>query len=312
MFTIIENNYRINSCILTVKNVIQGVKMERKSSFFRIEFAVILLVISIIILLDITQKITIDISIPVSCLIFLGFLSSFILPNLILTWLAIFGTIAVAFVMLFGVVYLPVVERIILIFTFPLYCWLGAIIKYAIGMRGSALSDRSNIITYTQHVNSITKLKNSANASRYYKKYLNFIKDSASDSVGIDVTCIQWAHSEQFRQLNPAEYRKVLRTVADDLKKYRLPDESLYYLKQGVFLIFSPQESSELRKELQVTTERFLEQIKFNNQDVSHDLQFKFSYVNVNFANLKKFATFEELEKKLVRQLETDIIVEYQ
>lgn len=286
--------------------------MKKKSAFFRIEFVVILLVVSIIVLMDITQNTTIDISLPTSCLIILGFLSSFIFPNLILTWLAIFASIVAGFILMFGVVYLPIAERLILIFVFPYFCWLGTIIKYSIGIRGSALSSQSNIITYTQHVNSITKLKNNDNAARYYQNYLKFIRENDSDSIGIDVSCIQWAHNEQFRQVNPAEYRKVLRSIADNLKKYRLPDESLYYLGKGTFLIFSPQQSKPLQDELRDETKKFLNQTKFFDQGVLHDLQFKFSDTNVNHSNQKKYATFAELEKKLRRQLETDIIVEYQ
>jgi GGDEF domain-containing protein len=284
----------------------------KKSPFLRIEFTVVLLVISIIGLLDITQKLTVDISLAVSLLIILGFVSSFVLPNLILTWLAIFGSFVAGFIMIFGVVYLPVSERLILILTFPFYCWMGTVIKYSVGIRGSALSNRNNIITYTQHVNSITKLKNSNNASRYYKKYLEFIEKSKGDSIGIDATCIQWAHSEQLRQVNTSEYRRVLRVIADKLKEFRLPDESLYYLEGGTFLIFSPRQSVGLRRELQVTTEQILQKIKFNNQNTLHDLQFKYSNVSVNSSNLTNFDTFEELEKKLRRKLETDIIVEYQ
>ncbi|MFT8436601.1 MAG: hypothetical protein ABF658_06505 [Liquorilactobacillus satsumensis] len=276
------------------------------------EYAIVLLVFTLILVLDLTQNMLVDILLPVSILSLLGLVSAFVLPNVLLTWLIIFVTIIGSVIMMVGIVYLPFIERLVLIFTIPVFSMLGAYVKSLGGIRGSALSDQNNIITYTNHVNSVTKLKNKKNAARFYAHYLSFIRDAQNEKLTIEVICINWAHNRQYMQLNSSEYNRVLKKIADSLKKDRLPDEVLYYTDPGTFLIFSTQQHVNLKNHLDRKMKGDLDKIKYADQGVSHDLQYKYAYQSVNAQNIDKFNTFKELDNNLKRQFETDIVVEYQ
>ncbi|MCP9328570.1 hypothetical protein [Liquorilactobacillus satsumensis] len=286
--------------------------MRKLLNSFKLEYAIVLLVFTLILVLDLTQNMLVDILIPVSILSLLGLVSAFVLPNVLLTWLIIFVTIIGSVIMMVGIVYLPFIERLVLIFTIPVFSMLGAYVKSLGGIRGSALSDQNNIITYTNHVNSVTKLKNKKNAARFYAHYLSFIRDAQNEKLTIEVICINWAHNRQYMQLNSSEYNRVLKKIADSLKKDRLPDEVLYYTDPGTFLIFSTQQHVNLKNHLDRKMKGDLDKIKYADQGVSHDLQYKYAYQSVNAQNIDKFNTFKELDNNLKRQFETDIVVEYQ
>ncbi|MFT8823372.1 hypothetical protein [Liquorilactobacillus satsumensis] len=286
--------------------------MRKLLNSFKLEYAIVLLVFTLILVLDLTQNMLVDILLPVSILSLLGLVSAFVLPNVLLTWLIIFVTIIGSVIMMVGIVYLPFIERLVLIFTIPVFSMLGAYVKSLGGIRGSALSDQNNIITYTNHVNSVTKLKNKKNAARFYAHYLSFIRDAQNEKLTIEVICINWSHNRQYMQLNSSEYNRVLKKIADSLKKDRLPDEVLYYTDPGTFLIFSTQQHVNLKNHLDRKMKGDLDKIKYADQGVSHDLQYKYAYQSVNAQNIDKFNTFKELDNNLKRQFETDIVVEYQ
>ncbi|MBZ2405278.1 hypothetical protein [Liquorilactobacillus hordei] len=288
--------------------------MKILSRFMRIEIAIFILVLAVIVLLNFVQNSYSSSYFATCILIFLGLLTSIVLPSLLVTWAALFVLLFGSFIMIFGLVYVPNVERIVLISTFPIFCALGIWIKYLVGIRGSALSAKDNISTYISHINSVTKLKNRKNAENYFMKYIKFIKDAMEKNLNVemDVTCIEWAHSRQFKIISDNEYREVLKSISGTLKDIRTPDESIFFIDDATFLILSPKLTEQLQQDLTVITRRELDKIKFVNQNLEHNLQFRFSFEVVGNKELEKIDSYEKLEKKVRRGLETDIVVEYQ
>lgn len=288
--------------------------MKLFSKSIKIEFAVFVLVLMVITLLELVQKNYSSIYFATCILILLGLLTSIVLPSLFVTWVALFSLLFGGFIMIFGLVYVPNIERIILVFTFSAFCGLGIWVKYLAGIRGSALSAKDNITMYISHVNSVTKLKNRRNAENYFMKYREFIKDSKEKDINIkmNVTCIEWAHSEQFEIINDYQYKEVLKHISDTLKKSRTPNESIFFIGDATFLIMSPKLTKQLQQDLTMLTRQELDKIKFLNQNLEHNLQFRFSFELITNKNTDKIDSYEKLEKKMRRNLETDIIVEYQ
>ncbi|GAJ26559.1 hypothetical protein JCM15457_1493 [Liquorilactobacillus sucicola DSM 21376 = JCM 15457] len=286
--------------------------MRKLFNFFKYEYAVVLLAVMLILLLYLTQEMFADVFWAVSILSLLGLISAFVLSDVLLTWFVILVVMAGTFTMMAGIVYLPHFERGILIFTLPLFSGLGALIKSLGGVRESALSNKSNIISYTNHVNSVTKLKNKENAARFYERYVSFIKNMDSKELTVAATCINWAHSNQYRQQNYTEYKRVLKEIADILKIQRLPDEVICYIDSGNFLIFSSKLENELKKSVDRRVKEKLSEIKYQDQGIKHDLQYKYAYQAINHKNVNEFGTFRDLTNNLKRQLETRIVVEYQ
>lgn len=286
--------------------------MRKLFNFFKYEYAVVLLAVMLILLLYLTQEMFANVFWAVSILSLLGLISAFVLSDVLLTWFVILVVMAGTFTMMAGIVYLPHFERGILIFTLPLFSGLGALIKSLGGVRESALSNKSNIISYTNHVNSVTKLKNKENAARFYERYVSFIKNMDSKELTVAATCINWAHSNQYRQQNYTEYKRVLKEIADILKIQRLPDEVICYIDSGNFLIFSSKLENELKKSVDRRVKEKLSEIKYQDQGIKHDLQYKYAYQAINHKNVNEFGTFRDLTNNLKRQLETRIVVEYQ
>ncbi|KRL07515.1 hypothetical protein [Liquorilactobacillus hordei] len=211
--------------------------MKILSRFMRIEIAIFILVLAVIVLLNFVQNSYSSSYFATCILILLGLLTSIVLPSLLVTWAALFVLLFGSFIMIFGLVYVPNVERIVLVLTFPIFCALGIWIKYLVGIRGSALSAKDNISTYISHINSVTKLKNRKNAENYFMKYIKFIKDAMEKNLNIEmnVTCIEWAHSRQFKIISDNEYREILKSISDTLKDIRTPDESIFFIDDATF-----------------------------------------------------------------------------
>ncbi|KRL03539.1 hypothetical protein [Liquorilactobacillus capillatus] len=286
--------------------------MRKLFGFFKYEYGIMLLVAVLTLLLYLTQTMFTDIFGAVSILSLLGLVSVFVLPDVLLTWFIILAIMAGIFTMMVGIVYLPLIERLILVCTMPFLGGLGVLVKALGGVRESALSNKSNIINYTTHVNSITKLKNKDNAARFYERYVNFINKLGSKELTVGVTCINWAHNNQYRQLNYTEYKRVLKEIADVLKAQRLPDEVICYIGSGSFLIFSSKLEEALEESISRAVRKSIGKIKYQDQGVEHNLQYKYAYQTVNYRNVKKFKNFTDLTNNLKRQLETKIVVEYQ
>jgi hypothetical protein len=86
-----------------------------------------------------------------------------------------------------------------------------------------------------------------------------------------------------------------------------LPEESLYYLGDGSFLVISYETSNDkllLRNQL---TKDSLNDISL----LQTKPQFKWGSLKVNRDNADKFSTLDEVIKHLERMMETDLVVEY-
>ncbi|KRM89480.1 hypothetical protein [Liquorilactobacillus vini] len=284
----------------------------KKIHYLNIEILISTMMLLTIALFAFSQKTLINDFLPMACLMMLGVVGGFILPNILLTWCILFSIVIGASTMMIGIIYLPIIERIILIFVFPVYGLLTLNLKYLIGVRFSALSDRNNVINYIEHVSSVTKLKNRENAVNNYRHYWQAFERIKSNQLAFSITCINWAHSEQYRQINSQAYINTLKQIADCLKKIRMPSENIYYLDDGNFLIISPIFDKLTCDKLTQLTKKQLAEIQFNDANIKHTLQYKFAFEYISNKNKQQFANFDKVERNLKRQLEADIIKEYQ
>ncbi|WP_281165611.1 hypothetical protein [Liquorilactobacillus sicerae] len=284
----------------------------KKFQYLSIEVLISIMILLTIVLFVFSQKTLVNDFLPMACLMMLGVVGGFILPNVLLTWCIFFSIVIGASLMMIGIIYLPIIERIILIFVFPIYGFLTLNLKYLIGVRFSALSDKNNVINYIEHVSSVTKLKNRENAANNYRHYWQAFDRIKSNQLAFSITCINWAHSEQFQQINSQAYITTLKQIADSLKRIRIPSENIYYLDDGNFLIISPIFDKMTHDKLNQLTKNHLSEIQFNDANIKHQLQYKFAFEYINNKNKQKFANFDKIERNLKRQLEADIIKEYQ
>ncbi len=224
-------------------------------------------------------------------LIFLAILSVCVLSDVLIDWLILLNVVVATIILVAGIVYLPMNQILLLIFTFPLIAALANKVKSFCRVRISAIQDEKNKVTqlYKQAISHINKQNGS----------------------GMQLILVSWAHSDYFKQINPKAYRKMLKDLYETLENTITAEMSNYYVSNGSVLICIPNPTQNYQAYVNENIMPKLSNLHFINDDIIQEIQFKRAYLTINQKNVEKFKQFEEALKNLDRQLETDIIVEY-
>lgn len=172
-------------------------------------------------------------------LIMLGILVGAVIPNILITWLAIGTTTIGAAILLLGYVVMDNWLKLLLLATFPIMASAVALARFILGNWGWLDRNRADIDSWAAHYDKMIKLQTEYNASKYYQKVARFITKEVTADLCVDVLAIHWAHSSQLRQFNEDDYLANLRQIAKVLKDERFPSEQLYYVGGATFLIIS-------------------------------------------------------------------------
>ncbi|MCC4500392.1 efflux RND transporter permease subunit [Limosilactobacillus reuteri] len=240
-------------------------------------------------------------------MIILGLMVGSLVPNIILTWLAISLTTIGSAILLLGYVVMDNSIKIMLLFAFPITASLAYFSRYIIGEWGWLDRNRAEIESYATHYNQIVKLQTAYNANKIYKKELQFIIKEQIADLWIDVTAIHWVHNHQIRQFHHNDYNYALQKIAKVLKRRRLPSEALYYLEDGTFLILSYHLPDIIFAYQNQSTRAGLDELQIN----SSKLQFKWGHLKVDDINATSFKNLESVMRHIERDMETDLVVEY-
>ena len=240
-------------------------------------------------------------------MIILGLMVGSLVPNIILTWLAISLTTIGSAILLLGYVVMDNSIKIMLLFAFPITASLVYFSRYIIGEWGWLDRNRAEIESYATHYNQIVKLQTAYNANKIYKKELQFITKEQFTDLWIDVTAIHWVHNQQIRQFHHNDYNYALQKIAKVLKRRRLPSESLYYLEDGTFLILSYNLPDIIFAYQNQSTRAGLDELQIN----SSKPQFKWGHLKVDDINATSFKNLESVMRHIERDMETDLVVEY-
>ncbi|MGM1015343.1 hypothetical protein [Limosilactobacillus fermentum] len=163
-------------------------------------------------------------------LIMLGVLVGGVIPNILITWLAIGTTTIGAAILLLGYVVMDNWVKLVLLATFPVMSSAMALARFVIGSWGWLDRNREDIDSWAAHYDKMIKLQTEYNAGKYYQKVARFVTKEVAADLHVDVLAIHWAHSSQMRQFNEDDYLANLRQIAKVLKAERFPSEQLYYV----------------------------------------------------------------------------------
>ena len=240
-------------------------------------------------------------------LVLLGTAAGTLIPNILLTWLIIgLSTIGFAILMM-GYVVMTIPLKIGLLLAFPVCASLSTLSRTILSGWGQIDRNRSEINSYVEHYDQITKLQTRYNAQKIYKKAQHFILEDHCDDQWLNVTAIHWSHNRQILQFHKHEYNKALREIAKILKNDRLPSEALYYMGHGTFLIISFNLTKQIYNHRNDLTRQSLKKIKVGQASQ----QFKWGTKFINKDNATKFPELEDVMRHIDRDMETDLIVEY-
>lgn len=240
-------------------------------------------------------------------LVLLGTAAGTLIPNILLTWLIIgLSTIGIAILMM-GCVLMTIPIKIGLLLAFPVCASLSTLSRSILSGWGWIDRNRSEINSYVEHYDQITKLQTKYNAQKIYKKAQKIYKKAQCDSQWLNITAIHWSHNRQIRQFHEREYNEMLREIAKVLKDDRLPSEALYYIGHGTFLIISFNLTKQTYDHRNALTRQSLQKLKICQATP----QFKWGTKYINKDNAAKFPELKEIIRHLNRDMETDLIVEY-
>lgn len=240
-------------------------------------------------------------------LIMLGVLVGGVIPNILITWLAIGTTTIGAAILLLGYVVMDNWVKLVLLATFPVMSSAMALARFVIGSWGWLDRNREDIDSWAAHYDKVIKLQTEYNAGKYYQKVARFVTKEVAADLHVDVLAIHWAHSSQMRQFNEDDYLDNLRQIAKVLKVERFPSEQLYYVGGATFLIIS----------LDVSPTTY----EFKNRAMMRDLwqltldgttpQFQWGHLQVDRQNVLGYPNLERVLRHVEREMETDLVVEY-
>lgn len=240
-------------------------------------------------------------------LIMLGILVGAVIPNILITWLAIGTTTIGAAILLLGYVVMDNWLKLLLLATFPIMASAVALARFILGNWGWLDRNRADIDSWAAHYDKMIKLQTEYNASKYYQKVARFITKEVTADLRVDVLAIRWAHSSQLRQFNEDDYLANLRQIAKVLKDERFPSEQLYYVGGATFLIIS----------LDVSPTTY----EFKNRAMMRDLrqltldgttpQFQQGHLQVDRRNVLGNPNLDRVLRHVEREMETDLVVEY-
>ena len=162
-------------------------------------------------------------------LIMLGVLVGGVIPNILITWLAIGTTTIGAAILLLGYVVMDNWVKLVLLATFPVMSSALALARFVIVSYGWLPRHRDDIDSWTAHYDKMIKLQTEYNAGKYYQKVARFVTKEVTADLHVDVLAIHWAHSSQIRQFNEDDYLANLRQIAKVLKAERFPSEQLHW-----------------------------------------------------------------------------------
>ncbi|CDN25741.1 hypothetical protein LFER_886 [Limosilactobacillus fermentum] len=139
-------------------------------------------------------------------LIMLGVLVGGVIPNILITWLAIGTTTIGAAILLLGYVVMDNWVKLVLLATFPVMSSAMALARFVIGSWGWLDRNREDIDSWAAHYDKVIKLQTEYNAGKYYQKVARFVTKEVAADLHVDVLAIHWAHSSQMRQFNEDDY----------------------------------------------------------------------------------------------------------
>ncbi len=263
--------------------------------------AVVLLPIG---LFFVTQPYQANLQIGLALQLALGAVVGLFIPSLMLTWLMIGLTAIGTAVLIFGYVMIPIPAKLMLLAAFPTMASLAAVIRGDLLQYRRLAATQEEIERYLQHRDPVVTLRTMELAQTVYEQSRNLLREGVFLR-SLDVTIIHWEHHQQYEQFHLEEHDAFLRALAHELRQHRLPAEQLFYIDDATFLIYSYDLSRQQIEQLTQTTRRQMAALA-----PVHPTGLKIGQIHLEQAEAARY-DFHRLLHHLVRELETDIVVEY-
>lgn len=241
-------------------------------------------------------------------LVFLGILFGMMGSSLFVVIITMFMIAIGSFILYFFPVVMSGWLKIYLIIIVPTFTIAGYFIKIDIFLRKRLISSRKEIATFLQNTDALTGLGTMNKFIERYDKFLNTmtIRPKLNRSLAISMFYVD--NLDQYRYQSESKTNELLLSLADDLEIIRLPEEQLFYVDEGTFIVISPLFNNHCSTEtetLNQITKTQLMLIPFNHQQ---DITIRQSMIVLQRDSQ---LTAEQVLGRLNRRAETDLMAEY-
>lgn len=211
-----------------------------------------------------------------------------VLSDLLLTWTLILTFGLGLIVLVAGVVYIPIIQLVFLLISFPLLIGILLKVRYYFFKVASKVQEQEDAARADYHA-MVTE----------------------QSDVTVQSLLIHWAHEDLFFQIKPKEHNQMLSRIQEVIAQGLSYNDKLYYVSEGNFLVLSSSNKRSLMELYLSDLREKLGSLVFHGEDGNQGIQFQTGYLMINSDNKDKYQDYSDTASHLKRQLETDVIVEY-
>lgn len=173
-------------------------------------------------------------------LVFLGVLFGMMGSSLFVVIITMFMIAIGSFILYFFPVVMSGWLKIYLIIIVPTFTIAGYFIKTDIFLRKRLISSRKEIATFLQNTDALTGLGTMNKFIERYDKFLNTMTIQPKLNRSLAISMFYVDNLDQYRYQSESKTNELLLSLADDLEIIRLPEEQLFYVDEGTFIVISP------------------------------------------------------------------------
>ena len=211
-----------------------------------------------------------------------------VLSDLLLTWTLILAFGFGLIVLVAGVVYIPIIQLVFLLISFPLLIGILLKVRYYFFKVASKVQEQEDEARVDYQAMVIEQ-----------------------NDVSVQSLLIHWAHEDLFFQIKPREYNQMLSRIQEVISQELSYNDKLYYVSDGNFLVLSNSSQDSLKQLYLNGLQEKLSSLVFHGEDGNQGIQFQTGYLMINSEHRSKYKDYSDVASHLKRQLETDVIVEY-
>ncbi|WP_195919001.1 hypothetical protein [Lactococcus lactis] len=279
--------------------------MKHKIRSLTLEVTILLFIVFILAITTLVGFLDKYLMIPITVIILISIITGFFIDRIILVWLVTIVTfISIAFVLNIGSQVNGIVKTLLLVI-FPFFATMSSLIRIRILSRSTLINNRKLIMRKMEKKNLITKTPNQVSLRKYYDKIVTQFSDSEQLVV---LTLISLPYYEQREYADQNQLFKILSDISGLLKDKRLPSERIFTFDNNEFIIVSLRMEEDEVNALNVETRKQLNDIYFMLNGKKHELRYQFASIKLDQQHP---LNFDDVLKKLYRNLETDLIDEY-
>lgn len=244
----------------------------------------------------------------VNVLILLGIIFGMMGTSLFVVIISMIMMAIGAFILYFYPVVMSSWLKNYLIFIVPVFSLVGYWLKTDIFLRNQLIGNRRDVVAYLKNTDALTQLGSLTAFNETYQRFLTSISLRPSKQRRLAVSLFFVDFLDQYRYQSESRTNELLTILADDLTVIRLPEEQLFYVDEGTFVVITPLFNADCIGEIEELNQVTKTQMGLIPFDHDQDITIRSGLLVVESDSQ---LTPEQVLGKLNRQAETDLAEEY-